>query len=54
MAWSLSPQFEDPADANAVKILSQLFPDRRVIGVPSLDLIWGLGSFHCLTQQEPE
>lgn len=46
------PQYEDPADSNAVSILSRLFPDRRVIGLPSLDLIWGLGSFHCLTQQE--
>lgn len=47
------PQFEDPADRVAIEILSRLFPDRRVRGVPSLDLIWGLGSFHCLTQQEP-
>jgi agmatine deiminase len=47
------PQYDDPADSVAVEILAQLFPDRRVCGLPSLDLIWGLGSFHCLTQQEP-
>ncbi|MFN0019239.1 MAG: agmatine/peptidylarginine deiminase [Pirellulaceae bacterium] len=47
------PQFEDPADAKAIKILQELLPDRRVVGSPSLSLIWGLGSFHCLSQQEP-
>lgn len=47
------PQFDDAADAVAIKILQELCPDRAVIGVPSLDLVWGLGSFHCLTQQEP-
>lgn len=50
---ALVPQFDDPADAAAVEILKQLLPDRQVIGLPSLDLVWGLGSFHCLTQQEP-
>ena len=48
------PQFEDPADAKAIKILQELLPGRRVVGSPSLNLIWGLGSFHCLSQQEPE
>ena len=48
------PQFEDPADAKAIKILQELMPDRRVVGSPSMNLIWGLGSFHCLSQQEPE
>lgn len=47
------PQFEDPADAQAIEILKPLFPTREIIGVPSLDLVWGLGSVHCLTQQEP-
>jgi agmatine deiminase len=37
----------------AVATLQEHFPDRQVIGVDSLDLIWGLGSFHCITQQEP-
>ena len=47
------PQFEDPADFQAIKVLQELMPDRRVVGSPSLHLIWGLGSFHCLSQQEP-
>jgi agmatine deiminase len=47
------PQFEDAADEQALRILSDLLPDRQVLGLPSLDLVWGLGSFHCLTQQEP-
>jgi len=49
----LVPQFDDPADADAIAILSELFPGREVVGVPSLDLVLGLGSVHCLTQQEP-
>lgn len=47
------PQYGDPADAVAVSTLASLFPDRRVCGLPALDLVWGLGTFHCLTQQEP-
>jgi len=47
------PQFGDPTDEAAVKILQPLFPDRDVRLSPSLNLIWGLGSFHCLSQQEP-
>ena len=47
------PQFEDAADDEAIRILAELFPGREVIGLPSLDLVWGLGSFHCVTQQEP-
>ena len=48
------PQYEDPADRIAVETLAGLFPDRRVVGLPALDLIWGLGAFHCLSQQEPQ
>jgi len=33
--------------------LTKCFPDRQVVGVDSTDIIWGLGSFHCLSQQEP-
>lgn len=47
------PQFGDPADEAAIRTLKPLFPDRDVRGSPSLNLIWGLGSFHCLSQQEP-
>lgn len=48
------PQFGDAvADARAIAILQELLPRLRVVGSPSLDLVWGLGSFHCLSQQEP-
>ena len=47
------PQFGDPADEQALGILQDLMPDRQVVGSPSLNLVWGLGSFHCLSQQEP-
>jgi agmatine deiminase len=47
------PQFGDPADEAALDSLRPLFPGRDVRGCPSLNLIWGLGSFHCLSQQEP-
>jgi agmatine deiminase len=47
------PQFGDRADEEALRTLEPLFPDREVRGSPSLNLVWGLGSFHCLSQQEP-
>ena len=47
------PQFDDRADEQALRILAELFPQREVRGIPSLDLVWGLGAVHCLTQQEP-
>jgi agmatine deiminase len=49
----LVPTFVDPADEPALSILRNLFPDRRVIGIDCRELIWGLGTFHCLTQQQP-
>ena len=49
----LVPQFEDPADQKAVRILSELFPEREVRGLPALDLVWGLGAWHCVTLQQP-
>ena len=49
----LVPTYRDPNDGPAVEILQKEFPDRRVIGVDSMELIWGLGSFHCISQQEP-
>jgi agmatine deiminase len=48
------PQFDDPADRAAIDILSRLFPERQVRGLPAIDLVWGLGAFHCITQQEPQ
>ncbi len=49
----LVPTYRHVNDARALAILQQEFPDRRVIGVDSTELIWGLGSFHCISQQEP-
>lgn len=48
------PQFGDPADEQAVGILGDLLPDRTVVGLPATDLAWGLGTFHCLSQQQPQ
>ena len=47
------PTFNDPNDNLALEILQTLMPQRRIIGIDSTTLIWGLGSFHCITQQEP-
>jgi agmatine deiminase len=52
-ACVLVPTFADPADDAALSILRDLFPTRRVIGIDCRELIWGLGTFHCLTQQQP-
>ena len=49
----LVPTFNDPADRRALGILGELFPDRPVVGIHALDLVWGLGTLHCMTQQEP-
>ncbi|HXA02189.1 MAG TPA: agmatine deiminase family protein [Cytophagaceae bacterium] len=47
------PVFKDKNDEKALEIIQQCFPDRKVVGLDSTDIIWGLGSFHCLSQQEP-
>jgi agmatine deiminase len=47
------PVFQDKNDDKALEILQKCFPDRKVVGLDSVDIIWGLGSFHCLSQQEP-
>ena len=47
------PTFRDVNDKIALEIIQQAFPDRAVVGIDSTDIIWGLGSFHCLSQQEP-
>ena len=49
----LVPTFADPADKMALSILEKCFPNRRVVGIDCGELIWGLGTFHCLTQQQP-
>lgn len=49
----LVPTFNDPADRVALGILAELFPDRKVVGIHCVDLVWGLGTLHCMTQQEP-
>ena len=49
----LVPTFNDPNDRVALGILGELFRDRPVIGVHAVDLVWGLGTLHCLSQQEP-
>ena len=49
----LVPTFNDPNDRRALGILANLFPDRQVVGIHAVDLVWGLGTLHCLTQQQP-
>jgi agmatine deiminase len=47
------PTFNDANDRVALGILGELFPDRLVVGIHAVDLVWGFGSLHCLTQQQP-
>lgn len=47
------PTFNDPQDRHALGILAECFPDREVVGFHSVDFVWGLGTVHCATQQEP-
>ena len=49
----LVPTFSDPADRAALNTLAGLFPDREVIGIAARDLVLGLGTLHCMTQQQP-
>jgi agmatine deiminase len=49
----LVPTFNDVQDRNALGILAECFPDRDVVGIHALDLVWGLGTLHCMTQQLP-
>ncbi len=49
----LVPTFHDPADRQALEILARLFPDREVVGVHAVDLVWGLGTIHCLSREQP-
>jgi agmatine deiminase len=49
----LVPTFNDPNDRLALATLARLFPDREVVGIHSVELVWGFGTLHCLTQQQP-
>ena len=49
----LVPTFNDPKDRVALGTLAELFPERDVVGIHCVDLVWGLGTLHCMTQQEP-
>jgi agmatine deiminase len=47
------PTFRSKRDEKALQIIQQCYPEREVVGIDSTEIIWGLGSFHCLSQQEP-
>jgi agmatine deiminase len=49
----LVPTFNDPNDRLALSILAECFPARHVIGINCVELVWGLGTLHCMTQQQP-
>jgi agmatine deiminase len=49
----IAPTFRCAQDDRALQILAACFPDRRITGIDSTDIVWGFGSFHCLSQQEP-
>jgi len=50
----LVPTFNDPNDRIALNTLAELMPSHKVVGIHAVDLVWGLGTLHCLTQQEPQ
>ena len=52
-ACVIVPTFNDPNDRVALGVLGELFHDREVVGIHAVDLVWGLGTIHCLTQQQP-
>jgi len=49
----LVPTFNDPNDRIAMNLLAELMPRHKIVGIHAVDLVWGLGTIHCLTQQEP-
>jgi agmatine deiminase len=49
----LLPIFGSSKDQRAQEILQDCFPDRRIVAIDCTELVWGLGAFHCLTQQQP-
>jgi agmatine deiminase len=50
----LVPTFNDPHDWVALATIAEGFPDREVVGINCVELVWGLGTLHCMTQQQPE
>lgn len=52
--YVIVPTFRQAKDDKVCSIIQQCFPNHEVVGIDSTDIIWGLGSFHCLSQQEPE
>ncbi|MBI3541062.1 MAG: agmatine deiminase family protein, partial [Deltaproteobacteria bacterium] len=50
----LVPIYNHPHDKRALETLQKIFPDRRVIGINAVEMVWGLGAFHCVTQQQPK
>jgi agmatine deiminase len=50
----LVPTFNDPTDRVALGVLAELFRDRPIVGIHAVELVWGLGTLHCLTQQQPK
>jgi agmatine deiminase len=52
-ATVLVPTFNDPSDRLALNIIKRYFPDREVVGIHAVDLVWGLGTIHCLSHEEP-
>lgn len=48
------PTYRSKMDDKALQLIQEAFPSREVVGIDSTEIIWGLGSFHCLSQQEPE
>jgi agmatine deiminase len=49
----LVPTFNDQHDATVLGMFSEIFQERTVVGIHAVDLVWGLGTLHCLTQQQP-
>jgi agmatine deiminase len=49
----LVPTYQCPNDQRALATLQELFPARQIVGIPCIDLVWGLGAIHCVTQQQP-
>jgi agmatine deiminase len=49
----LMPTFNDPRDAEALAVLARVFKTRRVVGIHAVDLVWGLGTIHCMTHEQP-